>query len=142
MGDLRALAKSMTLTAQAVEKNSVAAVKEVTRAVGTVVIYATPIDTSRARSNWQGSVDIPKEGVLFPAPAAPSDPSEGPRVALESVDRAANDYSGQRGGTWIVNNLDYIQALNDGWSSQAPANFVAMSVQAGANAVSKIKLLP
>ena len=142
MGDLRDLAKSMVLTAKAVESNSHVCVKEVSKVVGTTVVYSTPVDTSRARMNWQGSVDTPKEGVLLPSPSQPASPSDGPRVAIESINHAADAYNGQTGGVWIANNLDYIQALNDGWSEQAPANFVALAVQAGVNAVSKVKLLP
>lgn len=141
MSSFRDAAKSMRLTAEAVATNATQAVKEVSSTVGFSVVYATPVDTSRARMNWQGSVDVPKEGVLLPAPLQPSNPSEGLQVALESIRGAAASYNGQKSGVWIVNNLDYIQALNNGSSSQAPANFVALSVQAGAEAVKKIKVL-
>lgn len=132
----------MTRTAQAVAQNAPQAVKQVAEAVGHAVVYGTPVDTSRARMNWQSSVGTPLTGVLLPFPAAPSTPGEGPRVALASLSAATGAYSSQQGGIWIVNNLDYIGALNDGWSSQAPADFVAQAVLAGVRAVQNVRLLP
>ncbi|WP_204863318.1 hypothetical protein, partial [Pseudoflavonifractor phocaeensis] len=78
------------------------------------IVNATPIDTSRARMNWQGSVGAPKSGVLSQYPSQPSSTEEGARVAIQSITSATGAYSGQQGGIWIVNNLDYIGKLNDG----------------------------
>lgn len=141
MGSFRDAAKSLRITAQAVDASATQLVKKVTEVVGYSVVYATPVDTSRARMNWQGSVGSPKEGVLLEAPLQPSDPSQGPQVALESIRGAAADYSGQNGGVWIVNNLSYIMVLNNGSSSQAPADFVALSVQSGVETIRKHKLI-
>lgn len=142
MASLNDLAMRMRRTAQAVGVNSQLAVKHVAKAVGTTVVYATPIDTSRARMNWQASVGTPKTGVLLPYPSQPASTADGVRVALASVESAIGEYSGQAGGFWIVNNLEYIGALNDGWSGQAPADFVAQSVLAGVRSLSTVKLLP
>lgn len=142
MATLREFANSMTRTAKTVGVNAIVAVKEVSKAVGVTVVYATPVDTSRARMNWQGSVNLPKAGVLSPAPAIPGSSSEGPRTAIKSINEATGAYNGQQGGVWITNNLNYIQSLNNGSSSQAPANFVEQSVLVGVNSISKVKLLP
>ncbi len=142
MSDLRDLAKSMRRTAIAVGINSVEAVKSISKNVGVTVVYATPVDTSRARSNWQASITQPITGVLFQYPAKPSEPTIGPRTAIESINKAVSEYTGQPKGIFIVNNLDYIQKLNDGSSDQAPANFVAKSVIAAAQSTKNVKLLP
>lgn len=142
MTSLTAFAASMRQRANAVGVNSQQAVKQVAKAAGTTVVYATPIDTSRARMNWQSSVDSPVNGVLLPYPSQPASPSDGVRVALASLESAIGAYSSQRGGIWIVNNLDYIGALNDGWSTQAPADFVAQSVLAGVRSLATVRLLP
>lgn len=142
MADLNTFSRNMRMIVQAIEINSITAVREVAKAVGTTVVYATPVDTSRARLNWQGSVALPKAGVLLAAPLQPPSSNYGRNIALSSINQATIAYNGQKGGIWITNNLDYIQDLNNGSSRQAPANFVAMAVLTGINAVSKVRLLP
>lgn len=142
MANLNDLANRMGILAQAVANGGVRAVKEVTEKVGVTVVYATPVDTSRARLNWQGTVGAPAEGVLKPYPLRPSSPGDGPRTAIASIKAAASDYTGQREGVFITNNLDYIDDLNNGSSSQAPANFVEQAVMVGVRAVSNVRILP
>lgn len=142
MGDLRSLAKAMRLTAEAVDNNAIAAVKSITEAIAVTLVYATPIDTSRARLNWQGTVGAPATTILSPYPEVPSSPNVGTSTAIASINEAAASYTGQPEGVFITNNVPYIQSLNDGSSSQAPANFVAMSVIAGINSAQNVKLLP
>lgn len=142
MNDLLKLARSLELTAKAVEANAVEAVKTVSRNVGVMVIFATPVDTSRARMNWQSSVDFPATGVLSPYPDKPADPSVGPNVAMKSLKDAISKYTGQSSGVFIANNVNYISVLNDGSSDQAPANFVAKAVIAAVESTKNVKLLP
>ncbi len=142
MADLNNLAKSMNFIAETVAKRAVEVVKDVANKVGPTVVYATPVDTSRARMNWQGSVANPSTKVLAAYPDAPASPAEGPAIAIASIRAATGSYTGQKGGIWIVNNLSYIQKLNDGSSGQAPANFVAQAVLAGIQSVQTAKLLP
>lgn len=141
MATLAQFANRMKLRASSVGVNANTLVKKVAHAVGTTVIPATPIDTSRARMNWQSSVDAPKSGVLAAYPTYPSNTGEGAQVALSSLSAAIGAYSGQRGGIYIVNNLHYIMDLNNGSSAQAPANFVALAVMSGARAVATVKLI-
>ncbi len=136
------LATRLRQLAVGVNANSQKAVRQVSQAVGYEVIEATPIDTSRAKYNWQSSVGLPKIGVLLAYPAAPSSPAEGSSIARASVDAATISYRGQVGGVWIVNNLPYIGLLNNGSSAQAPADFVARAVLAGVRSISTVRLLP
>lgn len=142
MADLRDLATSLRVTAKAVGTGAIAAVKEVSEKVGVVVVYATPVDTSRARMNWQGSVGFPVDGVLKPYPDQPSSPNDGPRVAIESIRAATSEYTGQPEGVFITNNLDYINDLNNGSSGQAPANFVEQAILTAVEASNSVKILP
>lgn len=142
MSSLRDLAKSMNMVATTVEANAIEAVKSVSRAAGTMVIYATPVDTSRARMNWQTTLNAPATSVLLPYPDRPADPSVGPSTALNTLRTTVENYNGQPNGVYIANNVAYIQMLNDGSSSQAPANFVAKSVIAAAESIKNVKLLP
>lgn len=141
MANLHDLARRMRLHAKAVGEGSQEVVRKVAKAAGTAVVYGTPIDTSRARMNWQSTVGSPATGVLLPYPSQPGSPQEGTRAALSSLEDATIQYAGQEGGIWITNNLDYIQALNNGSSAQAPADFVAQAVLAGVRSVSTVRLL-
>ncbi len=142
MTTLRTLAVSLRAAARAVEVNAVETVKAVAQNVGLTVVYATPIDTSRARMNWQGSIGSPAAAELSPYPNKPSDPSIGSSVAIQSIRRIVSRYTGQQGGIFITNNTMYIQLLNNGSSSQAPANFVAKAVMAGLQATRNVRILP
>lgn len=80
------------------------------------VITATPVDTGRARGNWQTTNHVPASG------------------ALERIDPGGNlaqDEALQRVGVsepdatvWLTNNLPYISRLEYGHSNQAPEGMV------------------
>lgn len=142
MSDLRDLAKSMNITARVIEGRAVDLVKTVFQNVGTTVVYSTPIDTSRARMNWQATENQPANGVILPYPAKPSDSSVGSSTALANIRKIANNYTGSPNGLFLTNNVNYIQLLNNGSSNQAPRNFVAKSVITAAQSIKNIKLLP
>ena len=90
------------------------------------VIVATPVDTGQARGNWRvnvGSVDT---------------------STTETTDRSGQGTINkgiatiQAGGgigkiVYISNSLRYIERLNNGWSMQAPANFVGLTFQSVVN---------
>lgn len=106
-------------------------VKEMVHEMAPVLVKATPVDTGRARSNWQGAVNNIPQGILYyPAPLAPSSASDGTAEGIQSINDAANAYKG-RGYIAIANNVPYIGVLNTGSSSQAPAGFVEDAVLAG-----------
>lgn len=68
------------------------------------IILATPVDTGRARGNWQTSVGSPKTGIV-----ARLDPTG--QAALGEV--VAN-LGGAGTVTWLANNLPYIAVLEYG----------------------------
>lgn len=71
------------------------------------VIRGTPVDTGRARGNWQTTVQSPA-----------SDEVDRPQSA------AIAELSANAGGvgsvTYLANNLPYIYRLEMGWSNQSP----------------------
>lgn len=76
------------------------------------VILDTPVDTGRARGNWQATLD---------SPATEEIENESMSVALAGVAAnlgKVNDVS------FLANNLPYIEELEDGSSKQAPAGMV------------------
>lgn len=86
----------------------------------------TPVDTGWARANWIPEIGTPFEGTA------------GTREAAESgnVDVATQQFGIAKVATayklgppiYITNNVPYIERLNEGSSSQAPAAFVQAAI--------------
>lgn len=86
----------------------------------------TPVDTGWARANWIPEIGTPFEGTA------------GTREAAEAgnVDVATQQFGIARIATgyklgppiYITNNVPYIETLNEGSSSQAPAAFVQAAI--------------
>lgn len=129
--DLRSFGRKMRVTGATVVENATALVRRVALAVDAELVYSTPVDTGRARSNWQVELDQPATGTVAPVGAA------------EAIARAEAKVQGSTpGGTiHITNNLPYIGRLNEGWSAQAPAGFVERAVLNGALRIRGAKLL-
>lgn len=88
------------------------------------LILKTPRDTGRAAGNWQLSRVNPIRSVL---PAEGQTRSESVRLELsKSQDRMAAFQAGQT--VFVANNVEYVQYLNQGTSSQAPAMFVEAAI--------------
>lgn len=95
------------------------------------VIMATPVDTGRARANWQVSIDTEIDAVVDDT------------NAQGALARNAAVIQGYRNGAIILqNNVPYIGALNSGSSAQAPAMFVEKALQNAVRAVRGKKVLP
>ena len=91
------------------------------------VVLSTPVDTGRARGNWQTDIDdIPQGEVDLLDPSGSAAISAGTATIKNS-----RDFPVIR----IANNLPYIGALNYGkppgkqHSKQAPLQFVELAVQ-------------
>ena len=79
------------------------------------VIKATPVDTGRARGNWQTAPGSPAAGEMERL-----DKSGGEAIA--EVEAKTPEGAGQV--TYLSNNLPYIEELENGSSTQAPEGFV------------------
>ena len=91
------------------------------------VVLSTPVDTGRARGNWQTDIDDIPEGVVDLL-----DPSGSAAIGAGTATiKNSRDFPVIR----IANNLPYIGALNYGkppgkqHSKQAPLQFVELAVQ-------------
>jgi hypothetical protein len=89
----------------------------------------TPVDTGRARSNWIAQIGSAPDTVIDAyVPGSLGDTeAANTQAALDQAEAVIKNYKGGQ-EIHITNNLPYIQRLNDGWSSQAPANFVEQGV--------------
>lgn len=118
--------------------------QELVVATGTAVVFATPVGNptlwqnpgsappgyvgGHARRNWVAAPDQPPRGEL---PGIEQSPS----VKVSEIKRAAETFNARRSKRfWLVNNVPYINRLNDGWSTQAPAGFIERGIRAAVKA--------
>lgn len=90
------------------------------------VVVETPVDTGQARGNWRvnvGSVDT-----------STTDATDQSGQGTISKGIATIQAGGGLGKiVYISNSLRYIERLNNGWSMQAPVNFVGLTFQSVVN---------
>lgn len=82
------------------------------------VIKDTPVDTGRARGNWQTSMDTPSTGET-------GRKGEGP--ALAELSQQAESFGAGK-VIYLSNGLPYILRLEYGWSKQQPGGMVRRNV--------------
>lgn len=94
------------------------------------VVYKSPVLTGAFRGNWQTSSGTPSSGTL-PVRSLGEVLSEGVKIAA-SV--------GNFPFIWVGNNLAYGPRLEDGWSKQAPAGMVELTLVEIQNFVNTVSL--
>ncbi|KQV34803.1 MULTISPECIES: HK97 gp10 family phage protein [unclassified Rhizobium] len=144
MAGLDDLARRLDRIAVRVEGNVERAMKDCAQVVLRSVVEGTPVDTGTARSNWTPELDRAFEG-LFPARVPGIKGSTGDANSVATIESGAPvieafDIRTNR-EIHITNNAGHIQALNDGHSQQAPADFVRIAVLEGLATVRGAKIL-
>lgn len=96
------------------------------------IIQRTPVDTGRARANWQlalRSPNLKKVGRARKRKATNRKLlSDRRKLEIIALDRLYKDWKPGY-SVWITNNLPYINRLETGtWSDQAPQGMVAISI--------------
>jgi len=143
---LERFARRMLLRANNVPREVSKVVRKVALAADQALVLGTPVDTGRARSNWIVSLGSEVTTPIEPyAPLAPgTDPGKlsetaNAQAALAQGREAVANHQAEQ-AIHITNNVDYIQPLNEGSSSQAPAMFVEAAVQQGIDAVAGARI--
>lgn len=83
------------------------------------VVRMTPVDTGRARANWQVTQDVPATG-----DTEATDKGGGATI---NTGNAAIGQAPAYSVTYLTNNLDYIETLEGGSSKQAPAGMLSVT---------------
>lgn len=102
------------------------------------LVYATPVDTSTALSNW---VISPAGSAYGAAPIPPyvlGDQGSSKEASAQAAIAAAKEalkLAQPQKAIAIINAVPYLRQLNEGSSSQAPAGFVEAGILVGRNAV-------
>ncbi|MDX9698649.1 MAG: hypothetical protein RBT55_03665 [Rhodocyclaceae bacterium] len=131
MPNLNEFTRRIRARANTLGDNLTKTVRRVAITADAAVVLGTPVDTGRARSNWIVALGAPASQVIEPYSPGEAGSTEGAntQAALAQGESVITGYvSGQDMEIHITNNLPYIQRLNDGYSAQAPANFVEMAV--------------
>lgn len=85
------------------------------------VVKRTPVDTGRARANWNTSIGSPDLGV--------SDNKDKSGELAKARGRAVIGTATAAAPIYLMNSLPYIRRLEyEGWSKQAPAGMVRITV--------------
>ena len=124
MATLQDLAKQMEAAAKELPDKVNEVAKKVATGITEYLATETPVDTSRALSNWQVGLGGPVRYEIEPHypgingyTASPSSK----QTILEAVAELDKKKPGET--VYISNNVDYIEELNNGKSSQADPGF-------------------
>jgi hypothetical protein len=102
-------------------------VKEMVLEINAQLIETTPVKTGWARANWIPSVGRP----YGEDPVGEPEDIGAAQLAQDQGQAQIAGYRINQGPLFIVNNVPYIERLNDGSSTQAPSGFVDAAVDAG-----------
>lgn len=124
-------ARRIRLRGRQVEEGVNRIVRKIALVADRELVMETPVDTGRARSNWQVSLGSPITSQREPfSPGEGLGKGEGANAAgalAQGQDKIGKRKTEQ--DIYIQNNVDYIGALNnDGTSAQAPAGFVQAAI--------------
>jgi hypothetical protein len=115
MSTPQVFAREMVVRAEQVE-DAVAFIKsEAAKVIAKEVVNNTPVDTSQALSNWQGSVGAPKSGTLkayVPGKLGSTATASG-LAAISNINLSIKGAEVEQ-DIWLSNNLDYAVKLNQG----------------------------
>lgn len=140
------LAGRMRDIGEAVERDINQLVTDVVANVAGELARRTPVDTAMARSNWHTSLGAPASGTLFPYKAYKSRWRQDRRGKLGKGGRFGETINTKSvmeqarvallprtpdALVFITNNVEYIGALMDGHSQQAPAGYIYAGISAG-----------
>ena len=104
------------------EEEALLIVKKVVIDAYARIVDRTPVDTGRARASWQFGINTEPQGKV---------PEGDYRSQISGiVAETVSEIEAAPAAVWfIANNLDYIEALEAGWSKQAPAGMVSLTLR-------------
>ena len=130
--NLQTFSKDLAAFAKKIDVNIGTVTRKVAIDIFSDVVKRTPVDTGRARAGWQVTTGSPGDFVpplpiggfsaSGPIHRKKADPGHypPPTANFDEIDGTQVVY--------IVNNVEYIQALEDGHSKQAPAGMVKLAL--------------
>ena len=109
--------------AQKIQVNLGTVVRRAAAQLYSDIVKRWPVDTGYSRRNWQVSADPPPTDVIGTQPKKVAGKPSGVMEPLYSPAGAETQIPSMPKDTmqiWLVNNVNYAEALENGWSKQAP----------------------
>lgn len=140
--NFKQLSSTLHKLALGVVENANKRKRAIASAIVSELINETPIDEGRARSNWQASSggDIKEKVEPYYPGTKGSTTAENTSAALSSANKAIKN-SVPEEPLYVVNNLEYIEALNNGHSPQVNPGFIEDAVEGGIKIGRSVKIL-
>ena len=145
MATLAQFSQNIRKRGSQIENAGTRVVKAVSKRALRALVWATPVDEGVARSNWRVGIGASTSSVISAYSPGKKlgigERSNGNAAIAAGLARinSVRGASGRGGGLqtaiYITNNTDYIgnlsngRGLNDGFSPQAPANFIETALQ-------------
>lgn len=117
--------------AQAINVNVNTVIRRAAAQLYSDIVTKWPVDTGYSRRNWQVSADPPPTDVIGVHPKKIKN-YQGPTLEpLYSPNGAETQIPTMPKDTmriWLVNNVEYAEALENGWSKQAPYGVIRIAI--------------
>lgn len=142
MANLNEFTKRIKIIAEGIESNTNKTTRQVALVADRELVLATPVDTGRARSNWFVNLNSPATKQIDPYDPGENGSTAGTN-AQAAIDQAKAVIATRKIGQdiYISNNLPYIERLNEGYSKQAPKQFVESAVQRATKVVKNTRVV-
>jgi len=136
------LDKKMKRLALCIQKNANRKVAAMAIGIISQESQETPVDTGRARANWQASVGFPVFDSIEAQPPGAGGSTAGANQAFAEAEAAARirDFKPSDQSIFITHNLDYILPLNEGHSAQNEPGWIERAIKDGIALSKNIKL--
>jgi hypothetical protein len=154
---LRDLAKYMINVGSGLPARTNEGKKVVAETILRDLLEVTPVDTGTALVNWITQTGVPNFRVIVPYAPSPQgrmkngrwEHTVDPSITAQANLPTALEISTKRIETaqpgepiFISNNVEYIEELNNGSSSQAPVGFVDRAIILGSDTVKRVQVIP
>ena len=130
MPDISELPSRIRLLKKNLASERVRIVKQVALKMLDTLVNSTPVDTSKALSNWQASIntpiDTPRNAIAEGSRGSTRNQSAAIAYALGEIQIEKYKLNEV---IHITNNLEYIEGLNNGTISKQPGLFVEKAIQ-------------
>ncbi len=133
MASPKVFARQILRRARQVETGASDAVKTAALVINQVVILETPVKTGHARANWQVGLVAPITKEIDA-----EDKEGAATIARNNTLIRARE---KRVDIILSNNVPYINKLNEGSSSQAPAGFIQLAILAAVGTLTKTRIV-
>jgi hypothetical protein len=141
MGNLNDLADRLDKINAGINKAASDIAVKVAETIVADLAFHTPVDTSKALSNWRVSLNTPISGNIgphYPGKFGSSQKLSAQETIAEARLILKVKLPGEK--IYITNNLPYIQLLNDGTHSKQPGAFVERALLLGRKISKETKL--